>query len=118
MTDYETSYEQNWKDAIENKDGSVNLDQVKRELFDYSNFLEEASKVYSELTGGRISKPNTMAFEVISEAEAVFQNWVDEAATKIVNAVIDVFEECDDEEDPQSLREQVLAAMNVTEHLQ
>jgi hypothetical protein len=65
----EENYNDVWKQIIENNDGSLNLDQIKKELFDYWNFMEDCSLVYSHVTGGRISKPNTKAFEVISEAD-------------------------------------------------
>ncbi len=62
----EENFQKFWADIIILPDGSVNLEQVKRELFDYSMVMREASKVYEELTGGRISKTNTFASEVLS----------------------------------------------------
>lgn len=77
--DYVKTYEDFWKSIVENPDGSLNLDQVMRELGDYKALLGQASEVYSEVTGYRISKPNTMAFEVIAEAERHVDELIEEA---------------------------------------
>ena len=37
MEDYEKEYNDFWKDIVENEDGTLNKDQVMRELYDYSN---------------------------------------------------------------------------------
>lgn len=55
---YEDLYDDFWKDIIE-KDGVVNMDQVKRELSDYHHILDQVPEIYMEVTGGMISKPNT-----------------------------------------------------------
>jgi hypothetical protein len=51
------------------KDGVLDLDQVKKELADYHDIMGEVSEVYDHVTGGRISKINTLAFHVISAAD-------------------------------------------------
>lgn len=66
MKDYEKVYNEFWKGIIENKDGVVNIDQVKRELSDYYFMLNEVPKVYCEVTNDNISKPNTYAYEVLN----------------------------------------------------
>ena len=79
--------------------------QVQNELTDYHMMLEQVTQVYSELTGGRISKPNTMAFEVIGQA-----NELVEAAIK---------EYCEEEteelrEDKQLLRDGLQQILRLT----
>ena len=49
-----------------------------KELSDYSMLLEFVPIVYMEVTGGRISKPNTLPFEIISEFENVIGERIDE----------------------------------------
>jgi len=66
MEDYEKAYEEHWKHLVE-QDGSLNLDQVKRELYDYHCVLEEVSTVYMDITNGKFSKPNTGAQHIIDE---------------------------------------------------
>ena len=60
----ETDYNELWRDIVET-DGQLDPKKVKRELYDYSVVMREVSKVYDELTGGRISEPNTAAGFVI-----------------------------------------------------
>lgn len=62
--DYKQDYEMFWKDIVE-KDGEVDLDQVKKELYDYHLLMREVTKVYSELTNSLFSKPHTRAELII-----------------------------------------------------
>jgi hypothetical protein len=54
-------------------DGELDLEQVKKELFDCHGMIQEIPKVFDHVTGGRISKPNTMAFEVIAMADEHYE---------------------------------------------
>ncbi len=65
MEDYEKIYEEFWKGIVENPDGSLNLDQIKRELADFKALMTSASEVFMHVTCGRVSKPNTLAEVVI-----------------------------------------------------
>lgn len=47
-------------------EGKWDMAQVVRELYDYKLLLDEVPKVYDHVTWGRISKPNTLASEVIA----------------------------------------------------
>lgn len=64
---YNQIYDEFWKEIIEEKDGKLDIEQIKKELADYSFMLHEVPKVYCEVSGNRISKPNTYAFEVIGQ---------------------------------------------------
>ena len=66
MKEVNRVYDEFWKDIIE-PNGIVDFDQVKRELYDYRTCLSEVSKVYDEITNGRISKPNAAAEYVLDE---------------------------------------------------
>lgn len=79
MKDYEKEYELFWKSIVENEDGTLNLDQIKRELYDYGELMHAASTVYCEITNSRISKPNTDPYDVISVANDVINDMIDEA---------------------------------------
>lgn len=46
--------------------GGATPEEIQNELLDYHQYLEETAKVYDHITGGLVSKQNTMAFEVIS----------------------------------------------------
>lgn len=69
MKDYEETYERFWKDIVENNQGELILDQVKRELHDYSILLENVPKVYDHVTGGVVSKPHTDASIVCQKCD-------------------------------------------------
>jgi len=66
--DWYKHYNEYWKDIIE-KDGEVDMNQLKKELFDYSNLMDNASKVYCHITNGMMSKVNYAADTVIAEAD-------------------------------------------------
>ena len=57
MEDYKKIYEKFWKKIVENKDGSINKDQLMRELADYSNVMDNCTKVYDMVTANTISRP-------------------------------------------------------------
>jgi hypothetical protein len=78
MEDYEKTFEDFWKELVCKPDGSLNIDQVKRELHDYHTVLSQVSRVYDHITGGRISKPNTLAFEVITQADEHYKELYEE----------------------------------------
>lgn len=67
-----------WKEIII-KDGKVDLDQVKRELFDYHAIMEEVPKVYCEITGNKLSYPNYTAEAVLGLYREELQKDIDEA---------------------------------------
>lgn len=66
---YEETWDAYWKEICSNPDGSVNLDQIKRELADYAFMLDEVPKVYTEVTGNTLFKPNYYANTVIGYYE-------------------------------------------------
>ena len=49
--------------------GGVDMEQVKRELFDFQMVMGEVSKVYDYITAGKISKCTTAAHYVIDATE-------------------------------------------------
>jgi hypothetical protein len=74
----EESFQTFWKPII-CPNGELDLEQVKKELFDYHNIMMEVSKVDDEITGGRISKPNTRADAVIAVYEDRVNELIEEA---------------------------------------
>jgi hypothetical protein len=65
----ERVWQEFWKPIVA-PDGTLDVEQVKRELFDYHTTMENVPLVYDEITGGRISKQNTLASAVIGEYNA------------------------------------------------
>lgn len=58
-------YETFWKEIILGEDGNINMDQLKLELLDFYNMINEVPKVYSAVTGGILSKPTWSAADVL-----------------------------------------------------
>lgn len=84
---YQEEYEDFWKDIVENEDGTLNKDQVMRELSDYSMVMDNCARAYCLMTHQRISKQNTMFFEV----ENIFNElFIDKelCADDLINTVI------------------------------
>jgi cupin superfamily acireductone dioxygenase involved in methionine salvage len=65
LEDYLKVYEEFWKHIIQDDKGNLNLDQVKRELSDYSFLMKQASEVYCEFAN--LSKTNHHANTIINE---------------------------------------------------
>jgi hypothetical protein len=61
-------YKEFWKSLVERR-GVLKKDQVMRELSDYALLLDTLPKLLCGLTGGRISKPFTSNYAVLSEVE-------------------------------------------------
>lgn len=97
--DYLRDYRENWAHIVEHPDGTLNRDQVARELADYAVVMDQASQVYDELTGGRLSKPNTAAHHVISHANDRA------AADHAVNLLCTLYDQMTSDEDRAALVE-------------
>jgi hypothetical protein len=78
IDEVEKVYQEFWAELL-SLNGVLSMALVKKELFDYYNFLDETAKVYDHVTGGRISKPNTLAVAVNGEADARVDELIAEA---------------------------------------
>ena len=66
MDEVNKVYDDFWKVIIE-PNGEIDFEQVKKELYDYRIVMQEVSKVYLEITDGKLSKPNTSAQYILDE---------------------------------------------------
>ncbi|WP_137009575.1 hypothetical protein [Aquitalea aquatilis] len=64
----EREWNETWRDIVA-PNGTIDISQLKKELADYSMLLDAAPKVYMHVTGGKISKPNTLPEIVCSVAD-------------------------------------------------
>lgn len=62
----EKVWQEFWAEIVCNEDGSINMEQVKEELCAFHFMINEVPKVYCEVTGGLLSKPNYYAESVLS----------------------------------------------------
>jgi len=67
--DYNYDWDNFWKSICCNKDGSLNLTQIKKELSDFYYVMQQVPKVYCHITGGKLSKLMYSAETIISEAD-------------------------------------------------
>jgi len=70
IMDYEKVYQEFWVDIV-----GLDLndhEQVKKELFDFSQLINNISKVYCHITGNQISKPLTDPDVVCSVADEYY----------------------------------------------
>lgn len=58
-----------WSEIVCNPDGTLNKEQVMKELYDFHFVLENVPKVYCHITGNKLSKPNYDAQVVIDAFE-------------------------------------------------
>lgn len=58
-----------WRSLCTKEDGLIDLEQIKKELADYYYILDQVPKVYEEVSGGTLSKPNYPATTVIKYYE-------------------------------------------------
>ncbi len=77
LKETQDEYDRFWKPIIE-KDGVIDLEQLKKELYDYSVVMECVAGVYCDLTGGHISKLMTSPDVVIAKAREVIEREVTE----------------------------------------
>ncbi len=89
LADYQRGYEDFWKEIVEQPGGTLNTDQVMRELHDYQMLLRMVPEAYDGVTGGRVSKPHTMPGPVVD----LVNERIDEAAVDAVRDLIRSIEE-------------------------
>lgn len=73
-TDYENTWQSFWKEIVMGIDGQPDLEQIKKELYNYKILLKNVPIVYDSVTFGRISKPNTDPIYVIDAVENRIQD--------------------------------------------
>ena len=67
-----------WKGIVCNPDGSINIEQVKKELADFSFVLSQVPKVYCHITGSLLSKVMYQAETVIAKADEYYEQAYEE----------------------------------------
>lgn len=101
---HEDRWDDFWAPIVLNEDGTVNLEQVKRELGDYRFVMGEVARVYDHVTGGLLSKVNYYAEGVISAADEYRDLLIQEACAeeraRVLHTAASLIEElAQDEED-------------------
>lgn len=77
-----------WKEIIFNSDGTVNMEQVRKELADFSFILEQVPKVYCHVTSDMLSKPNYYADVINNAADDAYRLLYQEAAKEMIDDLL------------------------------
>jgi hypothetical protein len=90
--DYMAVYNDHWKPIVENPDGTLNKDQVARELSDALSLCRHLTEIYAEVSNGQVSKPFTLPSVVI----AMYHDSLMEAGDQAIRDLIESLDETDD----------------------
>lgn len=77
LIDPEKNYNEFWKKILELPDGSIDKEQLKKELADFSWVLKQVPKVYDEVTGGLLSYATYPAETVLQAYKAHLEDMED-----------------------------------------
>lgn len=112
--DYKEEYENFWKGIVENEDGSLNKDQVMRELADYSMVMHNCAMAYSTMTNQIISKQNTLFSEVESIFSDTYFSKEDFDVYACSEDLIDILNDCDTVDE---LKEEIIKLFEIEDKL-
>lgn len=62
-----------WKPLV-TKDGELDLEQIKKELYDFHFIMQQVPKVYTHITGNKLSKLMYRAETVIRMADEYYED--------------------------------------------
>lgn len=82
-------YDKFWKNIVCNPDGTINIEQVKKELSDFYFVMNEVPKVYMHITNGLLSKCNYHAHVVTSESDDCYQKGFYEDIKEVIENMIE-----------------------------
>ena len=81
----EAEWQEQWAPILQRPDGTIDIDQLKKELYDFSRLITNSSQVYCYVTGGLISKPLTPANAVCGAHDDHVNDLVEEALKDATN---------------------------------
>jgi hypothetical protein len=90
--DYAETYADFWREIVENPDGTLNRDQIMRELHDYRVVMHEVALAYDDVTNGRLSKPNTAARHVVAAVDERIDTAVRDAKEEAASELEELFQ--------------------------
>lgn len=76
--DINAEWENFWKGIVCHPDGTINIDQLKKELHDFSYVMAQVPKVYCHITGDKLSKIMYPAETVIAVADDHLKEIIDQ----------------------------------------
>jgi len=73
MENYEKTWFDFWREFCTLEDGTINLDQIQKELHDYKFLIDNVPIVYSHICG--LGYPNYPAQTIINEADSKYEKY-------------------------------------------
>lgn len=83
---YKKNYEEFWKEIVELPDGSLDKEQVMKELSDYSMLIKHLTKIYTLASGNKVSYTTTLP-------DVVYEFFQEELSDRYDQGYIDAKEE-------------------------
>lgn len=77
-----------WDNIIRNPDGTINEEQLYKELADFSFVMDQVSDVYCHITGNLLSKCNYRANMVKDKADEYYNDYYREIAEDLIDDLI------------------------------
>lgn len=100
--DIEECWQEFWLPLLESEEVREKYPDVfqamKVELFDYRQMMREVAIAYCDVTGGRISKPNTLAVEVIGVVNDELEDHITRAHREMIRDFEDIASDLADDD--------------------
>ncbi len=90
---YSQVYEEFWKELVENPDGTLNKEQVMKELADFSFIIGSVTKVYCHLSNSRMSNPMILPEVVLSVIEDVQNEHTNDCIKETLEEVLEIIDD-------------------------
>lgn len=87
-SDVDENWNENWKHILTHPNGNIDVEQLKKELFDFSKLINNVGEVYCHVTGGRLSYVTYPANTIIEVADEVSEENSQEALKEFVTEFI------------------------------
>lgn len=84
LRDFNADWDNFWKEIVCNEDDTINVEQLKKELSDFSLLMHNVSIVYCHVTGNAISKPLTDPETVCAVSDDSYKQAVIEQAHEYI----------------------------------
>lgn len=92
-----------WDKIIRNPDGTLNEEQLYKELHDYSFVLDQVPTVYCHITGNTLSKVNYHADVVTSKADEYYEEYLRKDVHEFIIDLIEIHDIIDQSDKDDAL---------------
>ena len=89
MTVYEKVWEEFQREIVIDKNGDINLDQIKKELYDFKEAIDNVPKVYEHVTGRKFCELTYNSDVVIGFADEHYSELINEIIKDDIYDILD-----------------------------